>query len=205
MSMAEFPVINSRDRLVALFTAIRGSAVPKRFTYRFLAKLGFKSSGDRVYLPLLKALGFLDSGGKPTPDYQAVRDQSLLAETLREALTRLYQPLFQVDTNLPNVPEDVLIGYFSRFSAGPSSLLERQKEAFGVLCSLADLGANPLKSQITRKPEQEQLAETKQNGKDGHDNKSTRRKVNISINLPTTTDEKVYDSLFRHLKDLLDG
>ena len=58
------------------FKAIRNAKAPERFTQSFLKDLEFASSNDRLYIGVLKGLGFLDENGAPTGRYFAFLDQS---------------------------------------------------------------------------------------------------------------------------------
>lgn len=49
-----------------MFEAIQKGQVPPRFTNQYLNTLGFKSSNDRAFIPVLKGLGFLDGPSSTT-------------------------------------------------------------------------------------------------------------------------------------------
>ncbi len=68
--------LTSVKNLESIFNSIIGAKAPERFTTRFLEDLGFKSSTDRLFIGILKALGFLDEGGQPTQRYFEFLDQS---------------------------------------------------------------------------------------------------------------------------------
>ena len=75
--------------LKALFDAVAGAQAPERFSQKFLEQLGFKSKGDRLFISLLKDLGFLDTDGKPSQRYFDFLDRSqspgVLAQAIEEA------------------------------------------------------------------------------------------------------------------------
>ena len=50
----------------AFFNAIQGAKAPERFTTKFLKDLDFGSSNDRLFIGVLKGLGFLDENGAPS-------------------------------------------------------------------------------------------------------------------------------------------
>jgi hypothetical protein len=56
--------------------ALRGAQAPEKFSLRFLEDLGFKSTNDRLFIPLLKAMRLLDEAGKPTSRYHAFLDDT---------------------------------------------------------------------------------------------------------------------------------
>lgn len=58
--------MNGIKNLPAIMQQIVSGAAPDKFNVEHLKGLGFKSSGDRAIIPLLKDLGFL------TPDGTAI-------------------------------------------------------------------------------------------------------------------------------------
>jgi Family of unknown function (DUF5343) len=50
----------------AYFEAMLGAEAPKRFTARFLESLEFTSSTDRLFIGILRDLGFVDQESAPT-------------------------------------------------------------------------------------------------------------------------------------------
>jgi hypothetical protein len=57
------------NRIPDLFRKIQDGQAPDRFTIQLLKDAGFKSTNDRAFIPLLKAIGFLTADGKPTQRY----------------------------------------------------------------------------------------------------------------------------------------
>src|SRR4051794_30797966 len=86
----------------AIFDALRSASVPNRFSYDFLKQLGFGSSSDRPMIPVLRTLGFLDDGNKPTDRYRQFKDPNLSKQVLAEALRDAYADVFAVDTSAQN-------------------------------------------------------------------------------------------------------
>ena len=62
--MAEYlPYVNAYGSIPKLFIGIKTAAVPPKVSQNFLdSVLDLKSSSHRALIPLLKKLGFLDSG-----------------------------------------------------------------------------------------------------------------------------------------------
>lgn len=59
----------TQKNIEPLFNAIRNAKAPAKFTQRFLEELDFKSTNDRLFINVLKALGFLTEDGSPTARY----------------------------------------------------------------------------------------------------------------------------------------
>ena len=57
------------NRIPDLFWKIQDGQAPDRVTFQLLKDWGFTSTNDRAFIPLLKALGFLTTDGKPTQRY----------------------------------------------------------------------------------------------------------------------------------------
>lgn len=55
--------------LSSYFDAILDAQPPERFSIRFLENLGFSSTNDRLFIGILKELGFLNSDGAPQQRY----------------------------------------------------------------------------------------------------------------------------------------
>lgn len=81
--------LTSVKNLDSILNSIISAKAPERFTTRFLEDLGFKSSNDRLYIGMFKALGLLDENGVPTQRYFQFLDQTrsrrIIAEGIQEA------------------------------------------------------------------------------------------------------------------------
>jgi hypothetical protein len=53
----------------AYFDAILSAQPPERFSVKFLEHLGFTSTNDRLFIGILKDIGFLNRDGGPQPRY----------------------------------------------------------------------------------------------------------------------------------------
>lgn len=64
---SELPYLPSYKNVGKLFEKIKSAKIPEVFTHKYLYDtIGLRSVGDRSLISLLKQLGFLDNGGKPT-------------------------------------------------------------------------------------------------------------------------------------------
>jgi hypothetical protein len=75
---------------------MRSAKAPPKFTQRFLEELDFKSTNDRLYINVFKALGLLNTEGEPTPRYFEFMDQTQSGRVLAEAIEDAYADLFQI-------------------------------------------------------------------------------------------------------------
>lgn len=57
MSLTNAYLVTTRN-LESFLNALRSAKAPERFTNRFLTQLDFASSNDRLFIAVLKGLGF---------------------------------------------------------------------------------------------------------------------------------------------------
>ena len=89
------PYLPSYKNVEKLFSGIAAAKVPESFTQAFLAQtLGLKASTDRPLIPLMRALGFIDAAGRPTPEYRELKNPQKAKGTIASAIKRAYAPLF---------------------------------------------------------------------------------------------------------------
>ena len=68
----------------AYFDAILDAHPPERFSVKFLENLGFTGTNDRLFVGILKELGFLNADGTPQQRYFEFMDRSRSKQVLRE-------------------------------------------------------------------------------------------------------------------------
>ena len=88
------PAVRNVPRIL---DAIQRAGVPEVFNRDFLKDLGFTSSNDRSFIPLLKFLGFLDPSGRPQTAYRQFMDHTKARAVLAERLQIAYDDLFLAD------------------------------------------------------------------------------------------------------------
>lgn len=197
--------LTSVKNLPAILDAIKAAQTPKKFTVRFLESLEFKSTTDRLVIGVLKALDLLHADGRPTDRYYLYLDQTQSAIVLAEAIRGAYADLFQVDNNAQNLTQNVVVNKFKTLTQGQYSegVLENMGRTFFSLCKLADFKTKPaaeLRQTVDEEPEAEEVDKpTAPKGKMSLGGLH----YNIQIILPESRDPKVYDALFRSLKEHL--
>lgn len=207
----------------AYFEAMLNAEAPQRFTAGFLESLEFKSSNDRLFINVLKELGFIDTDGIPKDRYyeflDRTRSQKVIAEGVREA----YIDLFAVNKQANELPTDEVKNKLRTLYKGvkKDNLIGRIASTFNALCDYADFS-------IQRKPETSKSS-TKKAEDDPKDQKgegNVREKptsettppygsgrglvldslqYHINIVLPESRDQAVYDAIFKSLRDHLGG
>lgn len=205
---SEVPYLLAPKRLSDLFAQIQSAAVPERFTFEFLKKLGFASSNDRALPSLLKKLGFLDPSGLPTQRYRDFRSKADAPFVLADGIRELYSELFSINEQMHKESRENIRGAIARVSEADERLVGLMANTFVALCQYADFSRRaPQPSSTSEKveavvqtvaPAPHPLSLSGQS----HSHKLSFR-YNIEIHLPATTDIAVYNAIFKSLKDHL--
>lgn len=126
--------------LESFFAAIQSAKAPERFTVKFLNQLDFTSSNDRLFLGLLKSLGFIDESGVPTKRYYAFLDQSESGRVLAEATREAYEDLFAINKKAQDLSVDEVKNKLKTLTQGQKSdnVVGLMAATFKALASLAD-------------------------------------------------------------------
>lgn len=198
MSDENFPYTQSYKKIPAFFEAIQKAAVPEKFTNKFLYEtLEFKGTNDRPLSTLLKNLGFIDSNGNSTQKYFDYKNKDVAPTILGESIRDCYEELYKKDENFHNLSDEKIKGHFESTTGKESNnkVLNYMVKTFISLKNIASFNKKPssieIKEKVTtstqsmEKPKDFVLSHT------------------IVINLPSTTDQKVYDVLFKSLKENL--
>ena len=202
--------LTSTRRLSEILDALKTAKAPEKFTQRFLESLEFKAKGDRLIIGVLKGLGLLDDTGQPTDRYFQFIDQSKSAVVLATAIEEAYGDLFTVNRNAHTLSKQEVQGKLKTLTQGQfsDSVLDKMSTTFTALVSLADFDSTRNAPTISSKQGNEQQKKTENS--QVLEKKQTPNGLNlgglvynIQIVLPETRDPKVYDVLFRSLKEHL--
>ncbi len=211
--MALQPVyLVSVGNLGKFLEALRHAQAPDKFSLRFIEELGFKSTNDRLFLPLLKAMRFLDEAGKPTSRYHSFLDDNEWKNILAAGIRDAYPDIFRVNREANSLTKEQLSGKIKSLGEGKISpaILTNTVRTFLELVKLANFSQS---QDIIPTPE-EQEGEIEE-GKRPPQNPSTLEpeKINaetkptlvfrIEIVLPTVRDQAVYDAIFKSAKEHL--
>lgn len=210
--IADFYLMTTKN-LGSFLQTITNAQAPSKFTTIFLEQLGFKSTTDRLFIKMLKGLGFLDANGAPTDRYYQFLDGSqskfILADSIREA----YSDLFQLNIKANEMNATEIKNKLKTLFQGKASddVLRFHTNTFKGLCDLADF----TQTQTLVKPEPTIKIDTEDKHKNSYSNPpfdpqnlqplvsksiNTELHYNIQIHLPETKDVAVYDAIFESLK-----
>ncbi|HXF49227.1 MAG TPA: DUF5343 domain-containing protein [Verrucomicrobiae bacterium] len=205
------PLMNSylvtTKNLEAFFNAILSAKAPEVFSNRFLQQLEFKSTNDRLFIGLLKGLGFLDETSKPTARYFDFLDQTRSKVVLAEAISEAYDDLFQVNKKAHELSANEVKNKLKTLTQGQKSdlVLTLMANTFRALCDWADWSTtSATKPSVPTELDAKKTPKTKVEIPDSSGKgTSPQLHYNIQIHLPESRDPAVYDAIFRSLREHL--
>lgn len=200
------------------FSAILDAQAPERFSQKFLENLGFKSTNDRLFIGILKELGFIDADGVPTERYYRFHDRTQWEAVLSEGIQEAYSDLFAINQKAYELSAEEVTNKLRTLYAGKKTdqVIGRIARTFTALCELADFKRG---ASLKSAPTGEELPSHTGNG-----DSTTNRVVpsisqtpfqqpaalsvsglqyHINIVLPDSRDQAVYDAIFKSLRDHL--
>lgn len=209
----DYPYVQNTGRLQQLFQAIGSAARPERFTTDVIERLGFTSSNDRAFLPMLKKLGFLTDAGVPvSPQYDLLRDTQHRARVLAERIRETYRELFAINTSINAASEPDIRGCISRVTGKDEDAVARLAKTFIALCAQADfsapaaqVGSGPthVSDPLGDAPNMESGPRVQIPQRTVAEAPKLGFQYNIQVVLPTTTDIGVYNAIFKSIKENL--
>jgi hypothetical protein len=198
----------------AYFDAVLDAQPPERFSVKFLENLGFTSTNDRLFIGILKDLGFLNRDGTPQPRYFGFLDRSRSKYVLAEGIKEAFSELFAINTKAQEFPVQEVKNKLRTLYAGKKTdlVLGNIAKTFKALCDYADFSSVPARTERSPKPEGPEQApvEGEVPVKALHDDAPPAGKIkvaglqyHINIVLPETRDQAVFDAIFKALRDHL--
>jgi hypothetical protein len=201
------PYMNAYGNIGRALNKIKSAQTPPRFTQDFLAtKLDLSGGGARPLIPFLKRTGFLGGDGVPTERYKRFRNPGQSGRAAREALREGYKSLYEVNEYIHDASDKDLLGVVVQVTGlEPKSAISKAIVAsFKALKEFATFDD----------------AEEEENGQDAEDtadaaaeDQDERQHVTltkglglsytINLHLPLTSDIKVFDAIFRSLRNNL--
>lgn len=200
----------------AYFDAMLDAQPPERFSVKFLENLGFTSTNDRLFIGILKDLGFLNRDGTPQSRYFAFMDRGRAKQVVAEGIREAFAELFAINTKANDFTVDDARNKLRTLYAGKKTdlVLGNIAKTFRALCDYADFSAPAIhivpptiEPPLVEIPVTASGAPTSTKSQDDQST-SGRIKVSaiqyhINIVLPDTRDQAVYDAIFKSLRDHL--
>ena len=198
-----------------LLEEIKKAAVPPRFSQEFLTGLGFTSSNDRLLIPVLKGVGFLDQSGVPTEVYKEYRDPTKSRKILGRQIRTAYSGLFELNTEAQGLSGAELKGKISSLTSQGENVVKNMAATFIALTAEADFAdsiAGPITDSVSGQTHRLRKSSTEMPEVDSPalppstvapKPSGIAFSHTLYINLPATRDVAVYDAIFKALKEHL--
>lgn len=201
-------------KLEELLQAVRRAQAPDRFTIKFLAELGYKSTNDRLFIGLLKALGFLDESGVPQQRYFDYLDETQSEIVLAQGIEEAYEDLFRVNKQAHEMTSTQVKNKLKSLTQGQYSdkVLSNMSRTFVELVKFADFEnakPTPIKTEEDQQTSEDEVEEIDDDIEAPTSAPRTNTRLvdslsyRIEVVLPPTRDKAVYDAIFRSLKEHL--
>jgi len=206
------PYVSATGLLQELLKKIQEAPPPARFSGDYLfSGLKFKKSGSTIpFIPFLKRLGFISSDGTPTDIYKKFRnpDKKVSGQAMAEAFNIAYGELYARNEYWYRLGAAELKNFLIEVLE-----VEPKNAALSILIrTIETLKAYANFESSTVETDDEQNLSDSYSPKVESDMPDIRRKssidgINLSytinLNLPETSDIKVFDAIFKSLKENL--
>lgn len=210
MALPEQYLVTTKN-LDAFFNSLLNAKAPSKFTNRFLEQLEFKSTNDRLYIGVLKALNFIDGNGIPQERYFRFLDQTQSKVVLAESIKEAYADLFTVNIKANEMSASDVKNKLKTLTQGTKSdkVLSLMANTFTALCNYADFSKSNSQELLTVNKPNFQTEEIPISNEQKLTHELINKKIttemhyNIQIHLPETRDITVYDAIFKSLKEHL--
>ncbi|QRR36004.1 DUF5343 domain-containing protein [Hydrogenophaga sp. YM1] len=205
---ASLPYLPSPGSLKNALEKIRSAATPDRVTKDFVTTvLQIKGGTGAAIPPYLKKIGFVASDGAPTDLYKRFRNPATGGAAVADAIKTGYRELLQANEYFYRLSDKDLKALIVQVAglAADDRVLVLTFSTLVTLRSFANFDtpsdaqdATPVVGNASEAPKSISLLAPPQAGKVGLNLAYT-----INLNLPATSDQAVFNAIFRSLKEHL--
>ena len=158
---------------------------PERFSVKFLENLGFTSTNDRLFIGILKDLGFLNRDGTPQSRYFAFMDRGRSKQVVAEGTREAFAELFAINTKAYDFTVDEARNKLRTLFAGKKTdlVIGNIAKTFRALCDYADFSAPLIQVVPSIDPPHVEIPVTTPGapaGTKSQDDQSTSGKIKVS-------------------------
>jgi Family of unknown function (DUF5343) len=205
---SSLPYVYSPGSIKTALERIRQAATPDRVTRDFVTtKLSIKGGTGAAMIPFLKKIGLVNSDGTPTDLYKQFRNPATGGAAIAAAIKVGYKKLSQVNEyfyDLSDKDLQALIVEVTGSESG-SSVVKLTFSTLKFLRAFANFEASQAPDGATA--ETESTAATRVGAVSGPKGPGGELGLNfsytINLNLPATSDQAVFNAIFRSLKEHL--
>lgn len=199
----ELPYLVSYKNVGQLFQKIDSAKKPDTLTTRVLADtFGLKSTGDRPLIALLKSLGFLDQSGKPTSQYDLLKNSQQAPYAIADGIRKAYAPLFEANERANTLSGESLRGLIAQVAGTDKGMASKIAGTFNSLVKLADFSGSAQSDAGVGNLEDEDHDEPQQDAVKKRQSGGLRPEFhyNIQVHLPANGSEDTYLNIFNAIR-----
>lgn len=203
------PYLASYGSIKTALEKISQAATPERVTVDFVqTKLGIKGGTGGALLPFLKKIGMVGSDGAPTELYKQFRNKTTSASAIAKAIKIGYKHLSEKNEYFYELDDKGLRSLIIEVTGeeAESSVVKLALSTLKTLKQFANFetqgeekpGAHTAGTLVKQSADTPQGTSSGQQGSIGLNLSYT-----INLNLPATSDQAVFNAIFRSLKEFL--
>jgi Family of unknown function (DUF5343) len=197
------PYLAAPGSIKTALERIQQASTPERVTQDFVTtKLQIKGGTGAAIPPFLKKLGLVASDGAPTDLYKQFRNPSLAGLAIATAIKTAYRELLAANEYFYDLPDKDILNLIVQVtgSEANNSTTKLTLSTIKTLKPFADFESKP-------PVELPKLMKNENGQEHSPKNEEERLGINlaytINLNLPATSDQAVFNAIFRSLKEHL--
>lgn len=200
----ELPYMMTVGNIGAILDRIRDAGTPPKFTHEFLKNsLGFRGSGDRGIVKVLKQLGFITSDSTPTKRYNDFRSKTAGGVALAEGLRAGWSDIFLADQRAHEKSVAQLADLFKSVTGAGDAVSQKMAQTFKALASKADWSGEVPADGNGEVPPTADAGDVTTSRVEPSGSGTFNLHHDIHVHLPATSDVAVYTAIFRALREEL--
>jgi hypothetical protein len=199
------PYLASPGSIKTGLDKIRAAATPDRVTQDFITtKLQIKGGTGIALIPFFKKIGLVASDGAPTELYKRFRNPSIGGTAIADAIKYGYAPLKQINEYFYDLADQDLMNLILQVTGldHDNQVAKLVYSTLKALKGFADFkSVNPEQSTEAKEPAVSVTAPA--NLVDSFTKSGLNFSYTINLNLPATSDQAVFNAIFKSLKEHL--
>lgn len=188
---------------------IRDAATPDRVTTDFIqTKLAIKGGTGASLAAFLKKIGLVNSDASPSELYKKFRNTQTSAAAIADAVRLGYRELFDINEYCYALNDKDLLSLICQVTgaAADSRTAELTVATFKQLKGFADFDAKPKAIELASDDTTSVAVPAYQSSGSAQNSIGLNLSYTINLNLPATSDQAVFNAIFRSLREhLLNG
>jgi len=198
------PYLASPGSITTALNRIRDAATPDRVTYDFVSTiLMMKGGAGNQIVPFLKKINFVSTDGSPTDLYINFRNTKSGGIAVANAIKHGYQDLMEANEYFYKLADKDLLPLIVQVTGldAQNKICKLILNTINNLKAFADFDSKVTISESSESKKEEKYEAIEKKGSPYK--KEICLSYTINLNLPATTDQAVFNAIFKSLKEHL--